>query len=221
MTDAPELEAGFGPLRGAGWYKRAQAWALSRQSARYEALVRGEKRALLGSLEGTVVEIGPGAGGNLEYLPPGVRWIGVEPNPYFEVHVRRRAERLGREVEIRAGTAERIPVEDGRADAVVSTLVLCSVRDPAAALREIRRVLRPGGRFVFVEHVAGRRRSATRVAQAILTPLWVALGDGCHLDRDTGSAIASAGFARVEIRRLDLPVPVLGPHVAGTAWAGA
>jgi len=220
MTNEPDLEAGFGPLRGAAWYKRAQAWALSRQSARYEAYVRAEKQTLLGSLEGTVVEIGPGAGGNLEYLTPSVRWIGVEPNPYFEGHLRRRAERLGRDLDLRAGTAERLPVEDGQADAVVSTLVLCSVRDPAAALREIRRVLRPGGRFVFVEHVAGSPRSATRLAQAILKPLWIALGDGCHLDRDTGAAIASAGFARVEIRRLSLPVPVLGPHVAGTAWAG-
>jgi SAM-dependent methyltransferase len=219
MTDLPELDTGFRPLRGAAWYKRAQAWALSRQSARYEALVRGEKRALLGSLTGSVVEIGPGAGGNLEYLPPGVRWIGVEPNPYFEGHLRRRAERLGWTIDIRAGAAERLPVGDGEADAVVSTLVLCSVRDPAAALREIRRVLRPGGRFVFMEHVAGRPRSGTRLAQAILTPIWTALGDGCHLDRDTGDTIAAAGFARVEIRRLALPIPVLGPHVAGTAWA--
>jgi len=220
VTDESELEAGFRPLRGAAWYKRAQAWALSRQSARYEDMVRGEKRALLGALEGTVVEIGPGAGGNLEFLPPGVRWIGVEPNRYFEVHLRRRAERLGRDIEIRAGTAERLPVDDGQADAVVSTLVLCSVGDVNATLREIRRVLRPGGRFVFVEHVAGPPRSATRLAQTILKPLWIALGDGCHLDRDTGAAIEAGGFARVEIRRLALPVPVLGPHVAGTAWVG-
>jgi SAM-dependent methyltransferase len=213
------LDYGFRPMRNARWYKRAQAWLLSRTNRRYEAMVAEEKRGLLTALAGTVLEIGPGGGNNLAFLQRGVRWIGVEPNPFFHERLRARGERLGIDVDVRAATAEALPAADHSVDAVISSLVLCSVRDPAAALHEVRRVLRPGGRFVFVEHVAAPHGTALHAAQRALRPVWGALSDGCHPDRDTGRLIEAAGFADVDLRRFRLPVPIMRPHIAGVARA--
>jgi SAM-dependent methyltransferase len=213
----PPLDYGFRPLRNARWYKRAQAWVLARGNRRYDAMVADEKRALLSPLEGTVLEIGPGGGNNLPFLRNGVRWIGVEPNPFFHDRLRARGSRLGIDVDVRAGAAEALPAADRSVDAVVASLVLCSVRDPEATLREVRRVLRPGGRFVFVEHVAAPRGTGLRLVQRALRPLWGALADGCHPDRETGRLIEAAGFASVDLREFRLPVPIMGPHIAGVA----
>ena len=213
------LDYGFRPMRNAGWYKRAQAWLLSGTNRRYEAMVAEEKLALLSPLAGTVLEIGPGGGNNLAFLQRGVRWIGVEPNPFFHERLRARGERLGIDVDVRAATAEALPVAEHAVDAVISSLVLCSVRDPAAALREVRRVLRPGGRFVFIEHVAAPHGTGLHAAQRVLSPVWRAFSDGCHPDRDTGRLIEEAGFAAVDLRRFRLPVPIMGPHIAGVARA--
>jgi SAM-dependent methyltransferase len=213
------LEYGFRPMRNVRWYKRAQAWMLSGTNRRYEVMVAEEKRALLSPLAGTVLEIGPGGGNNLPFLQPGVRWIGVEPNRFFHDRLRARGERLRIDVDVRAATAEALPAADHSVDAVVSSLVLCSVRDPAETLREVRRVLRPGGRFVFVEHVAAAHGTALRFAQRAVRPVWRALSDGCHPDRDTGQLIEAAGFADVDLRRFRLPVPIMGPHIAGVATA--
>jgi SAM-dependent methyltransferase len=208
------------PVRAATWYKRVQAWALSRERPNYDGLVAARKLALLSPINGTVLEIGPGAGANLPFFRTDVRWIGVEPNPFLHPHLEGTATRLGRNIELRAGTAERLPVPSHSVDAVVATLVLCSLDDPAVALREVLRVLRPGGRFVFMEHVvAPRGNLATRIAQRLLAPFWRGLADGCHLDRDTAAAIIGAGFPTVEVESFHLPIPVIGPHIAGTAWA--
>lgn len=132
-------------------------------------------------------------------------------------YLRRQAERLGREIEIRQGAAERLDVKDASVDAVVSTLVLCSVTDQPATLAEVLRVLRPGGRFVFLEHVAAPRGTWRRLFQRALRPLWSMLGDGCQPDRETWRAIEQAGFAQVTCDHFRVPVPIVSPHVAG--WA--
>ena len=131
-----------------------------------------------------------------------MRWIGVEPNPFFHDRLRARGERLGIDVDVRAATAEALPVADQSVDAVISSLVLCSVRDPEAALREVRRVLRPGGRFVFVEHVAAPHGTGCASRSAPCARSGGALSDGCHPDRDTGRLIEAAGFADVDLRRV-------------------
>lgn len=176
------------------------------------------RRRLLGDLAGTVLEIGPGTGVNLAYLPDGVYWIGLEPNPYFHPHLRRALSLRGLSGDALLGQAEAIPLPEGSVEAVVATLVLCSVEDPRRALAEILRVLKPGGRFVFLEHVAAPRGSGLRWAQDLLCPLWAFLGDGCHPNRETLALIREAGFARVEAASFALPLPLVAPHVAGVAW---
>jgi ubiquinone/menaquinone biosynthesis C-methylase UbiE len=145
-----------------------------------------------------------------------VEWIGVEPNRFLHPQLHARLSSLGLAGEVRLGAAEHLPVADASVDAVVSSLVLCSVHDVEQTLREVRRVLRPGGSLVFIEHVAAPRRTLRRFVQRGIRPLWAALGDGCHPDRDTAASLERAGFA-VELRRLDLPISVIGPHIAGIA----
>lgn len=203
---------------GARWF----AWLLAHGEHFDRDLYGERKRDLLGGLSGTVVEIGPGAGVNLPYFGPGVRWVGVEPNAHFHDRLRKKAVRLGIEAEVHGGVAERLPLPDASADAVVSTLVLCSVDDVARSLAEVRRVLRPGGRFVFLEHVAAPEGSGLRRLQRWVRPAWGVIADGCRPDRETGRIIAQAGFEDVRIERFDaaMPLPVVRPHVVGTARRG-
>jgi SAM-dependent methyltransferase len=174
-------------------------------------------------LHGDVLEIGPGAGPNLEYFPADVRWVGVEPNPFMQPYLLETLARLGYPREryrIDPGDANgvRLPVGDASVDAVVGTLVLCSVPHPELTVREILRVLKPGGQFVFIEHVAAPRGSGLRRLQNALQPLWSWLGDGCHPNRETWETISQAGFAKVDLERYAFPEwgPV-GPHIAGRA----
>ena len=190
-----------------------------RIAAKHEQLVGERRSALLASLTGTVLELGPGTGVNFRHLPRGVRWIGVEPNPHMHPFLLQRAQEAGVHAEIRGVSAERMEVEPESVDAVICTLVLCSVDDPAGTLADIRRVLRPGGRFVFLEHVGAPRGSALRLVQRLLRPAWGFLADGCCPDRDTADAIRAAGFSSLELEEFRLPRSMLPvtPHLAGTA----
>lgn len=176
------------------------------------------RRRLLGGLTGTVLEIGPGTGTNLAYLPDGVYWLGLEPNPHLHPWLETALRQRGLPGEVLLGQAEEISLPQESVEAVVATLVLCSVEDPRRALAEILRALRPGGRFVFLEHVAAPRGSCLRRAQDLLSPPWAFLGDGCHPNRETLALIQEAGFARVEAEAFTLPLTLVAPHVAGIAW---
>jgi ubiquinone/menaquinone biosynthesis C-methylase UbiE len=208
LIEAP-VTAGFG--------KRVHAWLLANGAARYERMVAERKRALFGALHGDILEIGPGPGPNLRYYPKDCRWIGVEPNPFMHPYLRRAAERAGLEIEIRALVAEKLPAEDRSVDGVVSTLTLCSVNDPPQVLREIHRVLKPGGRFVFLEHVAAPQGTRLRTVQRWIRPLWRRLADGCYPDRETGASIEAAGFAEVRYDRFRLPLGPVSTQIAGSA----
>jgi ubiquinone/menaquinone biosynthesis C-methylase UbiE len=176
------------------------------------------KARLFSELSGTVLEIGPGAGANLVHLRGGgIKWIGVEPNPFMKKHLAQEARRLGVEVELRHGSAENLPAEDASADFVISTLVLCSVVDQERALDEILRVLRPGGKLLFIEHVAARSGTWQRRIQTLAKPLWRRIGEGCEPDRETTTRLQRAGFATLEFEEFMAPVPVVGPHIAGIA----
>ena len=197
--------------------QRLFAWALAHFSGIYEEKLAGTKRDLLSDISGTIIEIGPGTGTNLSYFSRNIRWIGIEPNPFMDQYLLKRAEALGLQLEIRRGSAEDLPVPDSSADAVVSTLVLCSVTDLAKALSEILRVLKPGGRLVFVEHVAAPRGTWLRRFQSWVKPAWKKLGDGCHPDRETWVALGRAGFAKLDYSHFRVSIPLVSPQIAGVA----
>jgi ubiquinone/menaquinone biosynthesis C-methylase UbiE len=179
------------------------------------------RRALLANLEGRVIEVGAGHGLNFPYYPDGVtQVVAVEPEPHLCELARAAAERAPVSVEVRTGTAEALPAEDGEFDAAVASLVLCSVGDQAAALREIARVLRPGGELRFYEHVISDRPAAARVQRALDATLYPCLAGGCHCARDTGAAIRRAGFEMEREERIAFkPSPLLPsiPHILGVA----
>jgi SAM-dependent methyltransferase len=199
--------------------KRWFAWALPRLAQHYDNLVADRKRALLSGVGGTVVELGPGTGTNLRYYSPGVHWIGIEPNPYLHPHLRRAAGDARLQVDIRQSYAEHIDLADDSADVVVATAVLCSVTDQIQSIREIRRVLKSGGRFVFLEHVAADRGTSLRRIQRAVQPFWGCLADGCNPARDTGEAIAGAEFKSIDVEAFKLPLGPVAPHISGVAVA--
>jgi SAM-dependent methyltransferase len=179
------------------------------------------RRELLREASGRVLEIGAGTGANLPHYPAVTRLVLTEPDAAMRRRIRPRLAGAGFPVEVRDAPAERLPFPDGSADTVVATLVLCSVDDPARALAEVRRVLRPGGRLLFLEHVRARGRAARW--QDRIAPVWRRLAGGCRPNRETVEAITSAGFAVTALRRLDdVPMPPPArPVVAGVAVSPA
>lgn len=144
--------------------------------------------------EGCVLEIGIGSGLNLPFYSSNVRQvIGLDPSPKLLAMARRIERPASRLVKFVEGSAEEIPLESATIDTVVTTWTLCSIPDVAHALREMHRVLKPGGRLLFVEH--GRAPDPNVVWwQDQLTPIWKRIGGGCHLNRAIGSLIEGAGF---------------------------
>lgn len=201
----------------AGWGSRIFAWFLERAGRRHDSYLADHKRRLFADLAGTVLEIGPGTGANLPFYPKGIRWIGIEPNPHMHDYLRKRAAALGIAVDLRRGIAEQTDLAPESVDTVISTHVLCSVDDLPAVLGEIHRVLKPGGRFLFLEHVAALRGTWLRRLQQCAKPVWHILGDGCRPNRDIPAALRAAGFTRVDMDRFRIPVPIISPHIAGTA----
>ena len=204
----------FRPSRGE-WYRRVHASILSRENSRYASLMAPRKRSLLGGLEGTVVELGPGGGHNLRFFRPTVHWIGVEPNPFAHRYIHDEAQKAGITARILAGRGEDIPLSDATADAVVSTFVLCSVFDLQRVLAEVLRVLKPGGTFAFVEHVAAPAETGMRMIQRMVRPCWRLLTDGCIPDRETWRFVEAAGFENLAIDHFKVSLAIVAPHIAG------
>ena len=177
------------------------------------------RRKLLAGARGRVLEIGAGTGANLAHYPPELDELVVtEPGAGMVRRVRERAAAAARAVTVVQASAEALPFEDASFDTVVSTLVLCSVGDQAQALGEIRRVLKPGGRLIFLEHVRSDDPGRARWQDRLERP-WKAIGDGCCPNRATLAQIEASGFAVGEVERGDIPhtPPFLRPYVAGTA----
>ncbi len=205
------------PVRG-----RVNSWLLDRLDGQFERELGDVRQELIGALHGEVAEIGAGNGPSFRHLPPGTVVHAIEPNPYFHGRLRAEAERRGIRLVLHPVSAERSDLPDGSVDAVISSLVLCTVDDPHAVLADVRRVLRPGGRFVFLEHVVAAPGSAVRRVQQAVSGPWRWVFEGCHTDRDTESLIRAAGFASVEVRDVRMggvaAVP-LRTQIAGTAVA--
>jgi ubiquinone/menaquinone biosynthesis C-methylase UbiE len=172
-------------------------------SALYDRFMRPTEEAclvdwraeLLAGLAGEVVEIGAGTGANLAHYPRTVdRLVLTEPDRHMLARLEQRVRREGRAAEVRQVESGTLPFPDASFDAVVSTLVLCSVADVDATLREVQRVLRPAGKLVFLEHVAAEDRPSRLVWQRRVEPVWKRIAGNCHLTRRTGEAIRAAGF---------------------------
>lgn len=174
---------------------------------------------LLAHLTGVVVEPGAGNGSNFAYYPSTVTSVlAIEPEPQLRELARRVAQRTAVPVTVVGGAAESIPAPDHSCDAAVSCLVLCTVPDQARALAELKRVLRPGGELRFYEHVVAtdRRRSVQQWLDR--SGIWPRIGAGCHLSRDTLSALRDAGFIIEDYRELQTGIGRLSlPHIAGVA----
>ncbi len=159
--------------------------------AEYEARIAKRKTALFSRLQPntTILDIGTGAGPNFAYIPRDTKVIGLEPNRYMWRYAREKVN--GRfDLSFIDGVAENIPLENASVDAVLCTLTLCSVDSPEATLTEITRVLRPGGKFLFIEHVlASKSEPIRRAAQRLFNPLQRIAADGCNINRDTAGTI--------------------------------
>lgn len=189
-------------------------------TAGMEGILAPLRQRTAGRARGDVLEIGAGTGANLAYYPRDTRLHVFETSSWMASRLQRKAVRAGRNLRIDVAEGGPLPYADATFDTVVSTMVLCSVPDQASALSEIRRVLRRGGQFLFLEHVASPR-PGVRVWQRRLNPLQRFFADGCQLDRDTAAAIRSAGFVSTDIDEVDLPrFPALTEHViVGVATA--
>jgi ubiquinone/menaquinone biosynthesis C-methylase UbiE len=192
--------------RFAGVYMR-----LARIAERHGAGAHRDR--LLDGLSGRVIEVGAGPGTTFRHYPRTVgEVIAVEPEDSLRAHAERTASEVPVAITVVAGHAEELPAADGSMDAAVVSLVLCSVPDPATALAQIARVLRPGGEFRFYEHVRSPRR-VVGLGQDLIAPLWSLAAGGCHPNRDTAAAIRSAGFRIEELDR----IPFGLTHILGRA----
>ena len=187
------------------------------------ALHHEKKARLFEGIAGIVLEIGPGTGVNLQFLGKAIEWIGIEPNEAMHPHLRKKAKELGHEIKLYTGFAENTDIAKDSVDFVLSTLVLCSVSDLVGTLKEIKRVLKPGGRFIFLEHVADKRGTFRRLVQKTVpfTP-WRYFADGCDPGREIGEAIEEAGFANIEYKKIMQEGPgiilaINRPHIFGVA----
>lgn len=190
-------------------------------AAAYDFVIRAMERQLgrrirplaAGAATGRVLEIGVGTGLNLGYYRAAESIMATDPDVYMLRQARKRAEAPGIPVEFCLCPAETLPFTAASFDTVVSTLALCTVRDPVRVLTEVRRVLKPNGVFRFIEHVRTEGEFHGWV-QDRLTPMWRWIGAGCHLNRRTLATIEASGFEITELQRRPLP---LIPIVIGTA----
>lgn len=178
------------------------------------------RQSIIPKASGVVLEIGIGPALNLAHYDPGkvIKVIGLDPEPALLDLGKERVKASPVPVEIITAPGERIPLADNTADTAVLTYTLCSVQDPLVVLREIRRVLKPDGRLLFLEH--GRSDDAPVAAwQDRLNPLWNVVSCGCQINRDTRQLLRSAGFAIENVDHFYLPgaPKILGFHCRGVA----
>lgn len=176
------------------------------------------RRRLLARASGRVLEIGAGTGANLPHYRDATEVVALEPDLAMADRLHEKVALAAVPVEIVVDDAQRLPFPDHSFDTVVSTLVLCTVAEPDRVLAEARRVLAPGGRLLFLEHVSGTGWTAR--TQHLLAPLWQRVAGGCHLDRDTVRAIKDAGFVIDDLERFPMPKAprFVRPAIMGVAY---
>lgn len=162
---------------------------------------------LIPRADGIVLEIGVGSGLNLPFYSPAVRHLhAVDPSPELLAMTRKKVERMTFPVDLRCESAERLSLDGRSVDTIVMTWALCTIPNPARALREMRRVLKPQGRLIFIEHGLSPD-SGVRAWQNGLNPIWSRVTGGCNLNRKIDELLVSSGFNIVELRTAYLPGP--------------
>jgi ubiquinone/menaquinone biosynthesis C-methylase UbiE len=182
--------------------------------------IRDARRKLLATARGRVLEVGGGTGFNLPHYPDGVTDLTVTDGMDGMLRrAARRAGKVGREITTTRASVESLPFEDGSFDTVVASLLLCSVEDQDRALAEILRVLKPGGQYLFLEHVRSTDPKVAR-RQDQMERLWGMIAMGCHPNRDTLPRIEQA-FAVEDVERNEMPMDpkIVRPYVLGRALA--
>jgi SAM-dependent methyltransferase len=216
-TDGVTTGSLYGPQQS-----RFARYLERRELRRPDPEARNLRRRLLAGLRGRVIEVGAGDGRSFEHYPDGVtQLLAVEPDPTARVAAAERALQARLPVEIVDGLADALPAGDAEFDRAVVMGVLCSVPDPAAALRELRRVLAPGGELRFWEHVRSERTLFRVVQRAGDALFWTRALGGCRTTRDTEAAIRAAGFRIDELERGFHSSSILtitsAPYVLGVA----
>jgi ubiquinone/menaquinone biosynthesis C-methylase UbiE len=201
-------------------------------AAVYDRMTRESNKAclnqwraeLLRDLSGEVLEVGAGTGVTLSHYPKTVtRLVLCEPDPHMRRKLQAKRDATGaKHVEISDASFAALPAAPASVDAVVCSLVLCSVPDQQAALKEIQRVLKPGGKLVFLEHVAADGKPNRLKWQRRIEPVWKHLTGNCHLTRRTEAAITAAGFKieRIERESIRKALPIVRPSIRGIARKG-
>ena len=185
---------------------------------------KDKKKLLFADVQGEVLEIGPGTGVNFTFLKDkDIRWSGIEPNPAMYPHLYKAADEHGMAVNLLDCKMGEICLPDNSMDAVISTEVMCSVKDLDKCLHEIHRVLKPGSKFLFLEHVVDKKNFLRKTTQKAMpyTP-WRIFAEGCRPARDIGKAIENSGFSNVEYTNYmqegsGIITSITRPHIFG--WA--
>jgi ubiquinone/menaquinone biosynthesis C-methylase UbiE len=168
---------------------------------------RARRSQLVPGAEGIVLEIGVGSGLNLPFYSPAVKHLyAVDPSPELLAMTRRKVEGMTFPVDLRCESAEQLSLDSRSIDTIVMTWALCTIPNPAQALREMARVLKPQGRMIFVEHGLSPD-SGVRAWQNGLNPIWSRVTGGCNLNRKIDDLLVSSGFNIVELRTTYLPGP--------------
>ena len=179
------------------------------------------RQDLLKQVHGEVLEIGAGTGANIEHYPEYVtKLVLTEPDKHMRKHLLLNVSNHGdKNIQVSSGTAEEIIAEDESFDFVVASLVCCSVSSLEASLNEIKRVLKHGGSFIFLEHVAAPEGTPRRRWQNWLNPIWRSVSGNCNLNRETEDAILGVGFNIKEIERESMrkAMPIVRPTIRGLA----
>ncbi len=184
-----------------------------------DAGLREMRQETLAAAQGRTIDLGAGTGANLDLYPQAVtELVLAEPDPHMAKQLRPKLAKASRSAEVVEAPAERLPLEDSSFDTAVFTLVLCTVPDPKAALAEVARILKPGGRLLFVEHVRAEDPGLAHWQDRLEKP-WRFLADGCHCNRDTVATIEASPLTLegVEHDRLAKVPPLVRPLVRGSA----
>lgn len=183
------------------WYQKFQSVFLKYIRDRKEdPRITEFLKSTLANISGLVVEVGPGAGTNFKYLASGIQWVGIEPNREVNNLLIQEAKKYGlSNIKVVNSNAEKMEVPNNSCDVVLATRVLCSAGNPGEVVKEIYRILKPGGKYIFLEHVAAPQGTIHRFIQNIFNPLNRIMVGNCHINRENGKIIERTGFSNLSL----------------------